>query len=598
MKYIALDIETTGLDYDKHRILGIGLYAPDIISKYYSFRVETEERECREIIQRFVGEGYKFIAQNAQFDWQFCKYNGINWEIGFDPKIAAPLLADRPSKNSLEDLAYYYLNAVPWKDTVDTEDMANESDSDLAEYCLRDCRLTYELFTVLCNKLEVEGQQAFYFTKLLPLYKLLAATSYTGMALDQNLVESLKQDFTAKVSAKYSAFREYHKDVVFPFEQLMLDKALSKYKTDKSKAKVAANPPTINLGSPDQVLELLTGFCDVQPRDRDGKLSTSDDALSTVFQHPIVKDILDYRELVKPIEFFTKWQELVKPDGRIHSTFNADRARTGRLSSSNPNLQQVPTRSFPEIRNCFVAEEGKLLVVRDLSQIEPRFVAHYSQDPALMQVYKENLSIYGQVAVKLGFWKGHPNELKAADKGLYNLAKIIVLALLYNMGPKSMSFKLKKDAGLNYSKYECMEFMQALFDGFPGIMKLKKRVEQAAQAKGYIRSYFGRHVFLPKIPGAERVALNTLIQSSASDFNCFAQLEVSKKLFHLGGRLVNIIHDETIYEVPESNAYEADRIVEETVRNFGRELRVPIETEGGVCKSWGSLKIPWNKQKA
>lgn len=596
MKYIALDIETTGLRYETHKILGIGLHAPNVIHQYFSFRQPGEEDKCREIIKRFVGEGSKFIAQNAQFDWQFCKYNGIEWEIGFDPKIAAPLLVDKPSNNSLETLAYHYLNAVPWKETVNSEDMASESDSDLAEYCLRDCRLTYELYAVLHNKLKVEGQLEFYFTKLLPLYRMLANTSYTGMMLDVTLVDKLLKEFTSKAKAKYDAFREHHKAVVFPYEQLMLDKKLSKYKSDKGKSKALASPPTINLDSPAQLLELLTQFSGVTPKDRDGVPSTSDDALSTVYDHPLVKDILEYRELVKPIQFFQQWQELKHSDDRIHSTFNIDRARTGRLTSSNPNLQQVPTRSFPEIRNCFIAAPGKMLVIRDWSQIEPRFVAHYSQDPGLIQVYTDKISLYGAVAVRLGFWKGDPNELKSKDKNLYNLAKVIVLALLYNMGPKSMSFTLKKDSGLDYSKHECMEFMQALFDGFPGIMKLKKRVEQAAREKGYIRNYFGRHVFLPKIPGSERVALNTLIQSSASDFNCFAHMEVAKKLEPLGGRFVNIIHDEGIWEVPEEVAFEADKIVEETLRDFGRGLRVPVETEGGVCKSWGSLKIPWNKK--
>ncbi len=588
-KLCAIDCETTGLSWYKDQLLGVGVYSGDTHAQYYG---EGRFKELINTLSVMSDHGFKFVAHNSKFDWWFLRKADIikdDFNFYFDTRLARPLLADQTASSRLESMCAHYLKTIPWKDEVTHKNMAHEDPEIVADYCLKDCEETLKLAHLLIEKLQEEGQWEFYAERLLPLDQCLCRASYRGIALDITQVAGQKERYQERLTQALASIRQTYHKYINPFEQLQLERKLSNYKTDKGRDKAKENPPQINLSSSKQLMTLFHTYMGLDIRDANGKPSVSEQAMQlNKDKHPIILDMLRARELSKPIQFFTQWGDYADESNRIHTTFNVDIARTGRLSSTDPNLQQIPVRRDPSIRHCFVASQGMCLVIRDLSQIEPRLIAHYSQDPKLTAVYTDNTTLYGVVACELGLWKGDPNDLKKEDKKLYNVAKTIVLAILYGMGARTMSIRLTLDASADYSVRDCRGFIETFFAAFPRVAELRDATATVAERRGYLRNLFGRHVFVPR-ERSHRVALNTLIQSSASDFMCFLQLEQQKMIAEFNSHLLLLIHDEEVYEAPESKAFLLDRYLADAATDFGKQLglRVPIETEGGVYKKWG-----------
>lgn len=587
-KLAVIDIETSGLDFTKNIILGIGIWVGDK-GKYF-----TDQAEAKRAIDRLISLGYEFAAHNQKFDWKFLAKAGIishPFRFHYDAKIAVPLLLEKSGSNSLENMASFYNRTLPWKDAVAHKNIINEDPQIVEDYCLKDCEETYKLVQTIVRLLKEQGQYDFYKTRLMPLDSLLCYASYLGVRIDPEEIDRQLLEYEAKIKAKCGAIRTKYIDQFRPFETLQIAAKTAKFKSDKGRKAAEARLSEENLthkalNSPKQLLSLLKDYFGIDMRDRDGEPSTGDDALFLAAKHPIVQDIMEYRDLVKPTQFFEQWKSHSEGDGRIHPEFNVDIARTGRLSCSGPNLQQIPTRADSNIKNCFVADPGQSFVTKDLSQIEPRFLAHYSQDPKLLQVYREGLSLYGASARELKLWDGHPNELKAKDPLIYNGAKTIVLAILYGMGSRKLSFELEKSAGLKYSVKECRTFIDLFFQQFSGLANLRFHASRRALERGYLTNFFGRRVFVPR-ERAEMVSMNTLIQSSASDFMAMLQLYQQKDVDQLGAKLLLLIHDEEIYQVEDANAEALNKLLELKAIEFGQTLgiRVPTITEGGIKKT-------------
>lgn len=587
-KLAVIDIETSGLNFLTDTILGVGIWVGSK-GKYF-----TRLDEAASAIGRLQALGYEFAAHNQKFDYKFLAKNRVipeGFRFHYDSKLAVPLLKDKPGSNSLEVMASFYNQTFPWKDAVAHKNLINEDPEVIADYCLKDCEETYKLVQTITKLLKEQNQYDFYKTCLMPLDHTLCIASYRGVLVDNKEINRQLLDYQTKIKAKCGAIRTKYADQFRPFEVLQIASKTAKFKTDKGRkaaeAKLGEENLTLKtLNSPKQLLALLKDYFDIDMRDRDGDPSTGDDALFLAARHPIVRDLMEFRELVKPSQFFEQWKDASQTDGRVHPEFNTDIARTGRLSCSSPNLQQIPTRGDSNIKKCFISDPGSSFVVKDLSQIEPRFIAHYSQDEKLLEVFREGLSLYGKVAYELQMWKGHPNELKKADPRVYNAAKTIVLAILYNMGSRKLSFQLEKDADMKYSVKECRTFIDLFFQQFEGIARLRHLASRRALEKGYLTNFFGRKVFVPR-ERAEMVAMNTLIQSSASDFMCMLQLYQAKDIKSLGGELLLLIHDEEIYQVSDNNTEALNKLLELKASQYGEELgiRVPILTEGGVYKT-------------
>ena len=324
-----------------------------------------------------------------------------------------------------------------------------------------------------------------------------------------------------------------------------------------------------------------------------GQASTSQAVLEKLSgEHPVVDALLEYRKLEKMRSTYLEpLPRLAGPDGRIHTTLNQTATATGRLSSSNPNLQNIPVRGDMgrRMRTCFTAGPGMKLISADYSQVELRVLAHYSQDPTLVAAFRNGEDIHTRTAALLH--DVEPSEIGPDER---RKAKTINFGLIYGMGPR----KLAQDLAIPMS--EARMFIERYFARFAHIKEFFDSVEESARDLGYVTTLSGRRRPLPDMRSlsgqaralAERQAVNTLIQGSAADLIKFAMLAVfnDKELRRLKARLLLQIHDELIVEVPEDSAQAAaerlSALMVDTA-SWGIDLAVPLVADAGIGQNWG-----------
>jgi len=324
-----------------------------------------------------------------------------------------------------------------------------------------------------------------------------------------------------------------------------------------------------------------------------GQASTSQAVLEKLSgEHPVVDALLEYRKLEKMRSTYLEpLPRLAGPDGRIHTTLNQTATATGRLSSSNPNLQNIPVRGDMgrRMRTCFTAGPGMVLISADYSQVELRVLAHYSQDPTLVAAFRNGEDIHTRTAALL--YDVAPSDIGPDER---RKAKTINFGLIYGMGPR----KLAQDLAIPMS--EAKMFIERYFARFAHIKEFFDSVEQSARELGYVTTLSGRRRPLPDMRSmsgqaralAERQAVNTLIQGSAADLIKFAMLAVfnDKELRRLKARLLLQIHDELIVEVPEDNAKAAAERLSSLMMDtaaWGIDLAVPLVADAGIGQNWG-----------
>ncbi|MFP4517591.1 MAG: DNA polymerase I, partial [Desulfovibrionales bacterium] len=345
-----------------------------------------------------------------------------------------------------------------------------------------------------------------------------------------------------------------------------------------------------NLRSSQQLGEILFERLEIKSRKKTpgGAHSTSNVVLEELkTQHPIIPLILEYRTLEKLRSTYLKpMPALVDEDGRLHTTFNNLATATGRLSSSTPNLQNIPIRGRfgPRMRSCFVAASGMHLVAADYSQIELRILAHMSGDPTLLDAFTANEDIHTRTAALL-FSKD--KEEVAADER--RKAKTINFGLLYGMGPQ----KLGRELGISLK--EAKQFIQIYFERLNRVQEFYLEVEQAARETGFVITLFGRRRLLPDINSrnphlaqqARRMAINAVIQGSAADIIKMAMIQTDSDpmLGELGAKLILQVHDELLLEVPaEHGARAGGRLAE--IMSSVYPLSVPLKADWGVGSNW------------
>jgi DNA polymerase-1 len=280
--------------------------------------------------------------------------------------------------------------------------------------------------------------------------------------------------------------------------------------------------------------------------------------------------------------------QILDKTGRVHSSFNQTVAATGRLSSTNPNLQNIPIRTDAgrRIREAFIAKEGSLLVSVDYSQIELRILAHLSNDPFLIDAFKNDQDIHTQTASAIF---GTFPEMVTPD--MRRTAKTINFGLMYGMGPMNLSRQL----GISFS--EAKEFITRYFAQFPTIRKFMESTIEFARVHGYTETIFGRRRYHPEIniknrivrEAAERTAINTPVQGAAADIMKIAMINVQKEInsFCPEARMILQVHDELVFEVPAEYA-ETFRIWAIDKMSGACSLSVPLKVEGGCAKNWSS----------
>ena len=350
----------------------------------------------------------------------------------------------------------------------------------------------------------------------------------------------------------------------------------------------------INLGSPPQLRVLLYEKLGLKTtrRTKTG-LSTDARALQQLIgQHPFVERLLEYRELAKlKNTYIDALPPLVDPDdGRVHTTYDQTVAATGRLSSTNPNLMNIPVRTDlgKQIRRAFVPEPGNLLLSVDYSQIELRVMAHLSEDPILVEVFANNEDVHSTTAAHV-----YGVDVDALDTAQRSVAKMVNYGLAYGMGASGLAERLSTTVE------EARDIMDAYFEVFDGIAGFLDEVVKQAHADGFTTTMFGRRRYLPELGSGnprvraigERQALNAPIQGSAADIMKLAMIEVDERLRteDLDTKMILTVHDELVFEVPEDEKEAADRIVGESMTGVC-EMKVPLVVDASWGANWAEAK--------
>ena len=481
--------------------------------------------------------------------------------VVFDAILAGYLLDASAAAYSLSELSLQYLGG----DVLGPVDVANEGQlfvEDPWRLTAASAAAVALLAPVMEERIDSAGLRELYRTVELPLSSVLAKMEARGIALDTDYLAEMGESVRDRMATLRAKI----------YQQAGED---------------------FNLNSPPQLRKILYDKLGLQPGKKTpkGELSTDASVLEKLREaHPIVDDLLGWRELDKlNSTYIEALPKLVDPrDGRVHTSFNQTVAATGRLSSSNPNLQNIPVRSElgRQIRRAFVAgERGHVLLAVDYSQIELRILAHLSGDEGLRTAFETGQDIHAATAAKVF---GLP--LDAVDPELRRRAKAVNYGLAYGMNAWGLATRL------DIAPDEAQEIMEGYFEGFPGIKSYLDAQVGRATVEGFTETLLGRRRYIPELQAANprirdlgrRQALNAPIQGSASDVFKVAMIAVDVALGErreLDCHILLNVHDELVFEVPEANVKEAAEVIKERMEH-AIELDVPLQADIGWGPNW------------
>ncbi|MCB9663483.1 MAG: DNA polymerase I [Alphaproteobacteria bacterium] len=463
------------------------------------------------------------------------------------------LLAPHRRTHGLEDQAARHL-----AHTLGQAKAAAAVDGDpVAAEAAEIANVTAVLAERLTPKLE-EGQARVYTQIELPLVPVLARMERTGIRLDTEAIGGVADDLRGRLEEVEA---ECHRLAGKPF----------------------------NVRSRHELRDVLFTDLGLQPskKVKDGWSTASDVLEKLVDAHPLPEKVLEYRSLDKLIgTYLSKLPDYVAADGRIHTSFNQAVAATGRLSSNDPNLQNIPVRTFEgrRIRACFVPEEGHVFLSADYSQIELRVLAHVTRDPVLLDGFTKGMDIHQRTAVEV--FGLDPAEVTQEHRAA---AKAINFGLLYGMS----AFRLSRD--LQIPREQAQAWMDAYFDRMPSVRGWIEATKEACRAQGHVDTLYGRRRVIPEIHSqvfteraqGEREAVNTVIQGTAADLIKLAMLAVDRALTASGvtARLVLQVHDELLLEVPEAEVEQVRALVAREMEGVA-ELAVPLVVTTAIGRDW------------
>lgn len=489
----------------------------------------------------------------AKAAWHMLAGRGIELRgIAHDTALAAYLL--RPGQRT------YALTDVYQRHLQKSLGAATEQLSILDENPLVDqAAAIMELAAELTRQLQEIDSFELYTDLELPLVNILARMEAAGIAVDRDVLETQRDAFIEQVNEQERAAREL------------------------------AGDDSLNLNSPKQLQSVLFDTFDM-PKTKKTKTGYSTAAkeieqLAATHPHPFLDHLLAHREYQKMKTTLEGLIKTIQPDGRIHTTFNQTVTSTGRLSSTEPNLQNIPVRTEAgrQIRSAFVVGEGfESLITADYSQIEMRVMAHLSADPGLIEAYREGEDLHNYVGSKV-----FDVPVDEVTSELRRRVKAMSYGLVYGLS----AFGLSQQLGI--PAREAKEIMESYFERFGGVKRYLDEVVVQARKDGYTSTVFGRRRYLPELnsdnrvarENAERAALNAPIQGTAADIIKVAMIRVDKALEGMASRVLLQVHDELVVEVAPGEAEDVQRILEREM-DKAIELTVPLEVSVGVGKNW------------
>lgn len=572
-KCYAFDTETTSIDSLEAELVGVsfsfeansGYYLPIAHQEKTAISRDEALRWLKQIIEASQD---KVIGQNLKYDLQVLRNHQINIKrFHADTMLMSYSINSTASRHNLDALAEYYLNikTIKFEDVMGKgkNKLKNFSEVPIKEatnYAAEDADITLQLYRTFETKIDDKT------TKMLqeieyPMIFVLMEMEATGALIDIKHLNSLSNNFGSKLINLVQKIHK-HSGVVF------------------------------NIDSPKQLSEVLFDKMGIEAKGlkktSSGYYSTSESVLQKLAdENEIIKDILEYRTLAKLKSTYTdKLSEICDLGSRVHTSYHQAVTSTGRLSSSDPNLQNIPIRTKDGIviREAFIAPQGKKLLAIDYSQIELRLMAHYSNDEIMVKSFNNNEDIHKRTASEI-----FGVDIQDVDDDMRRKAKTINFGLLYGMSAFGLSNQL------SVTRAEADIFLESYFDRYSGVSAFMKNIVEDAKGKKYVETLHGRKIHVPNIESSnylmrqasERAAINGPLQGSAADIIKIAMIKIAEWIEGNDQEIKMIlqVHDELIFEVPDSYGEENIEPIIKLMEQ-STEINVPLKAEYGFGSNW------------
>lgn len=574
---VCFDTETTSLDPMTAKIVGMSFSVEAGSAAYLPLKHDyfdaPEQLNFAETLAKIKpileNSAIKKVGQNFKYDQHVLANHGIALNGIEHDTLLQSYIFESHKTHGMDDLAMRHLDLK----TITFQEVAGKGAKQVtfnqvtvevaAEYAAEDADITLQLHQAMYPKIAADAKLDYIYSHIeMPSSNVLFSIERNGVLIDRDMLNIQSNEIGMKLVAL------------------------------ENKAYELAGQP-FNLASPKQLQEILFGKLGIKPTKKtpSGAPSTDEDVLQELaLDYPLPKILLEYRGLAKLKSTYTdKLPRMINPaTGRVHTSYNQAVAITGRLASSDPNLQNIPVRSAEgrRIREAFIAPAGSHIVSADYSQIELRIMAHLSQDEGMLQAFANNEDIHRATAAEV-----FGVEREAVDSEQRRYAKVINFGLIYGMS----AFGLAQN--LNIERSAAANYIERYFSRYPGVRKYMENTREIAKQKGYVETYFGRRLWVPEInstngmkrAGAERAAINAPMQGTAADLIKLAMIAVDQWLRDekLSSKLIMQVHDELVLEVPD-NELELVKTQLPLLMQHVAKLDVPLLAEVGVGNNWES----------
>lgn len=569
-EFVSIDTETTSTDAISAELVGLSFSVEE--KKAFYVAVPANYEEALKIVQIFkpLYESDKImkIGQNIKYDYEVLTRYGVTLQGKmFDTMIAHYLIQPELHHNmdymaeTLLDYQTIHIEELLGPKGKKQKNMRDLSPTDIYEYAAEDADITLRLKNVLEPRLKELGVEELFWNIEMPLVRVLADMELNGVCLDTEALQDTSKIFTERMKQ---------------YEQEIYKEAGEEF----------------NISSPKQVGDILFGklqIMDKPKKTKTGQYVTSEEVLQSLeSKSPIVRNILNYRGMKKLLStYIDALPKLINPrTGHIHTSFNQALTATGRLSSSDPNLQNIPVRTDDgkEIRKCFIPEDGCLFFSADYSQIELRIMAHLSEDENMMEAFREGHDIHRATAAKI--WHVDIDKVTDAQR---KKAKQANFGIIYGITTYGLAQRM------DIQNSEAKELIEGYFRTFPKVQAYMEHAKEEARAKGYAETLFHRRRYLADINSrnatvrgfAERNAINAPIQGTEADIIKVAMVRIWERFKKEGirSKMILQVHDELNFSVYPEEREQVERIVIEEMQN-AYPLNVPLTADAGWGKNW------------
>ncbi|MDF2866716.1 MAG: polymerase [Gammaproteobacteria bacterium] len=575
-EFFAFDTETTSLDYMAAEIVGVSFAIQPNEAAYVPFGHDyldaptqlSKDYVLSQLKPLLENPDLKKLGHNLKYDLEVLANHGIHLRgITYDSMLESYILNSTANRHDMDSLALKYLGYK----TTTFEEIAGKGAKQLTfnqipletagHYAAEDADITLQLHQKLWPSVASEpGLRGVFEVIEMPMITVLSQLERTGVLINAELLTQQSQE-------------------------------LAKRLLELEEETYALAGRMFNLGSPKQLQEILYGNLGLPILEKTptGQPSTAENVLQELaLSYPLPKLILEYRSLSKLKSTYTdKLPKQINPKtGRVHTSYNQAVVATGRLSSTDPNLQNIPVRTEEgrRIRQAFVAPAGYKIVAADYSQIELRIMAHLSQDQGLLTAFAQNLDIHSATAAEI--FNIPLEQVSALQR---RSAKAINFGLIYGMS----AFGLAKQLGIG--RNEAQFYIDRYFARYPGVKQYMEDTRAKAKEIGYVETLFGRRLYVPDINArnlqrqraAERIAINAPMQGTAADIIKLAMIRTATRIIKpaIDGRMIMQVHDELVFEIAESDLDKAIVMIKQCMMEAA-QLRVPLIVDVGIGDNW------------